>query len=161
MKHSKQANKLIETLTPCFLKAKYRFDDPTIGYDHVVDKGNLGILEITPEEASQYLESDLTTIDLELFRSPECYEWLCTLPLQNEYDAICCLIQQIGVKEFVDSGMLKALMEHDMAEIEAYFGQYTCFGNGKSIRTSFELSMRRATEWCLFKGEKNWETILK
>lgn len=114
----------------------------TIGYGHTanVRRGDI----ITEEQAQKMLESDLAWVERTI-------QATVMVPLsQNQYDALCSLIYNIGSAMFSNSTLLKCINNKTGEEaIEAQFKRWK-FVNG---RESKGLVNRRRKEVELWRGQ--------
>lgn len=158
MKHSENAVRLIKLTTPFFPKMHMHIGDPTIGYDHVIRRKIEEDWVLDKNQAEELLESDLCEVDRQISLHYELMKWSISKKCnQNRYDAIVCLIHQIGLETFLESEMPKALYDEDFDTIEMCFGAFTINGAGRGNNTSFELTIRRCAEWSLFQGTEEWK----
>lgn len=141
MTHSERAVKLVAESENCLLTA---YPDPigiwTIGYGHTpAAQGQT----ISREDAEILLSEDLKTADTAINR-------LVKVPLnQNQFDALCSFVFNVGQGNFAQSTMLKALNESHFAAAAAEFLRWTRAG-GKVLEG---LVRRREAEKALFEQQ--------
>ena len=115
MKIGDAGTTLIKAFEGCEFKAYLPTpqDVPTIGYGHTQGV-NLGD-SCTQQEASQWLLDDLGWVE-------ECVNESVDVALtQNQYDALCSLILNIGSPAFKGSTLLKLLNAGDYAAAQQQF----------------------------------------
>jgi len=113
---------------------------PTIGYGHVVDAS--GPETITEAEAETLLLADLQPV----IRTINC---LVTVPLsQNQFDALCSLVYNIGTGAFSRSTLLR-LLNSDTSKASSQFLRWI-WGGGKILPG---LRKRRLEERELFEKQ--------
>jgi lysozyme len=115
---------------------------PTIGVGHTGYVGEKAVhpgMEITQDTSTALLLSDLATVENALVK-------LVTVPLnQNQYDALCSLVFNIGVGAFRSSTLLKRLNTCDYEGVAEAFLMWKRAGNSENI-----LLPRRQRERALF-----------
>jgi lysozyme len=122
---------------------------PTIGWGHT--KGvKLGDV-ITIETAKEYLDTDLYDVELAINR-------LVYVDInQNQYDALVCLVFNVGISAFSKSTLLRKLNQGDMVGAADQFDAWV-FDNGKRVHG---LELRRKIEKTLFlKGMDNYGKLI-
>ncbi len=108
----------------------------TVGYGHVLPSGEkTGV--ITPEAAENFLVSDLKEAEKSLKG---------LLLTENQHDALCSLVFNIGRGQFENSQMRRLLFQGDYVAAAGQFPRW-CFVNG---RGSAGLLRRRIEEMKLF-----------
>jgi len=115
---------------------------PTIGVGHTGYVGTQAVysgMEITRETSTALLLSDLATVEKALAQQV-------TVPLnQNQYDALCSLVFNIGVGAFGKSTLLKRLNSGDYDGAAEAFLMWKRAGHSDDI-----LLPRRKREQALF-----------
>ena len=120
----------------------------TIGYGHYssnVAKGDL----ISKSEAENLLKNDLIPIELKLNKLIENGEISVN---QNEFDALCSFIFNVGLGAFEKSTMLKKLKLKDNESVAYEFPKWVYVSGVQSKG----LSNRRTAESKLFRGQE-WQ----
>ncbi len=113
----------------------------TIGYGHLLLAGEKFPPDgITQDEAEKLLIKDIKQAQQAIESLVECQL------LQNQYDALCSFIYNIGAKAFEKSKLLKFLNENDMELAAAEFPKWI-YAAGK---TQAGLMRRRAAEKEMF-----------
>ena len=112
----------------------------TIGYGHTanVKRGDM----ITEEQAQKMLESDLAWVEHTI-------QVTVTVPLtQNQYDALCSIIYNIGSTMFSNSTLLKYI--NSRAEENAIVGQFMRwkFVDGRESKGLVNRRRREIALWC-------------
>lgn len=116
--------------------------NPTIGYGHLKEKGD-NFTSLTPEEAEVVLRKDIQEVE----------EYLNTLDLeleQNEYDALVCLVFNIGQGQFSKSTVLKMIRLNDDINTLTHWADWVYITIGGMKQKSKGLANRRRTEMTLF-----------
>lgn len=126
MQISETGIKLIKELEGCRLQAYDDFTGRQVGFSDVV-KGTLTIgvghtgkdvtkgLVITEERASELLKNDIKNVE-------ETINEVVKVPLkQNQYDALCCFVFNIGCSAFRGSTMLKLINANQFAKAAECF----------------------------------------
>jgi GH24 family phage-related lysozyme (muramidase) len=145
MKTSEKGLNLIKSFEGLYLTA-YRCPAgvPTIGWGHT--KGVKMGMNITKEQAEQYLRADLATCEKKVEEWNPTYRWT-----QGEFDAIVSFLFNLGsgkMKDLVQSG------RRTKAEIAEAFLLYTKARNTKTgkLEVLSGLKRRREAERALFLG---------
>ena len=113
----------------------------TIGYGHLIRNGEENIVEVTEKGALFLLKEDLIPI-----RSCICFEIEVQLN-QNQFDALSCLIYNIGTNAFSNSTLLSKINQHSGADAIAKEWLRWCYVNKKFIPG---LKRRRKAELNLY-----------
>ena len=114
----------------------------TIGYGHTGPDVTPG-KTITSEQATDLLDADLHKFE-------DAINQLVKVPLaQTQFDALVCLVYNIGLSHFGTSTLLRILNAGDYASAANEFPKWDMAG-GKQIPG---LLTRRCAERALFKGE--------
>lgn len=121
MQISETGINLIKQLEGCRLQAYDDFTGKPVGFSDVV-KGTLTIgvghtgkdvtkgLVISEERASELLKNDIKNVEKTINE-------VVKVPLnQNQYDALCCFVFNIGCSAFRDSTMLKLINTNQFAK---------------------------------------------
>ncbi len=116
----------------------------TIGYGHVIRKGERIPERITEAEALAILQEDLTSRE-------KAIDGLVTVTLtQNQFDALVSFVYNIGVNAFAESTMLKRINALEIKEAAKEFDRWTK-GTVRGVKTVLPgLVKRRASERKLF-----------
>lgn len=123
----------------------------TVGYGHLVHRGNTGT---DPGAEAGFLGGVSETAGLELLRkdvkiAANAVRHLVQVPLlQCQFDALVCLVFNIGGKAFKGSTLLRYLNASNYASAQAQFHRWA-FAGGKVVKG---LLTRRALEAKLFGG---------
>jgi len=139
MQASKACMDMIRAHESCRLKA-YRCAGGawTIGYGST--RGVRPLMQITAEEAERRLERDLDDAEDAVIR-------LVNVPLsQNQFDALCSFVFNVGSGAFAGSTLLRLLNAKDYAGAAYEFDKWV-FASGKRMKG---LATRRAAEKTLF-----------
>ena len=117
----------------------------TIGYGHLIlvrERDEYAQRRLTEGEATALLCDDLERFEVQI-------EDLVDAGLtQNQFDALCCLVFNIGAGAFRKSTLLKRLNEHDFDSAAAEFHRWNKAGG----RVLSGLVRRRKAEAELFEG---------
>ena len=117
----------------------------TIGYGHLIlvrERDEYAQRRLTEGEATALLCDDLERFEVQI-------EDLVEAGLtQNQFDALCCLVLNIGAGAFRKSTLLKRLNEHDFDSAAAEFHRWNKAGG----RVLSGLVRRRKAEAELFEG---------
>ena len=122
MKHSHNAIDVIKKSRKLLTVASSLWNDRKyIGYSHLVQvsDGLSDIEKITKKEATELLEKDLTRIAKQLSKLIK------NQLTQNQFDALVCLVYDIGIKSFISSGMLDLVNKGELLEVSLKFRQWT------------------------------------
>lgn len=114
----------------------------TIGYGHLKEKGD-NFTSLTPEEAEVVLRKDIKEVE----------DYLNTLDLeleQNEYDALVCLVFNIGPGQFSKSTVLKLIRLNDDINTLTRWADWAYVTIGGVKQKSKGLLNRRRAEMNLF-----------
>lgn len=125
MQPSKHAEAIIQTYEG-FSSTAYKCPARvlTIGYGHTqgVKKGDV----CSKEQALIYLRQDLSEV-------AKTVERLVTVPLtQNQFDALCCFVFNVGAKKFKTSNLLKKLNKGDYQGAANQFSRWVYGGDQNS-----------------------------
>lgn len=113
---------------------------PTIGVGHLIIKGESIPSEITDEQAEELLRVDLKVAEDAINRHVK-------VPLdQDQFDALCSLIFNIGVGAFIRSTLLKELNKNNILKAASEFLRWVYVGK----KISPGLVARRKDEVALF-----------
>jgi lysozyme len=137
-----------------FATKKYLCDagKPTIGWGHVITSTGDYMHTCTIDEttADKLLAQDNLVWE-------RCIKRLVKVELtQNEFDALCCLLHNIGEPNFANSTLLKKLNANDKCGAADEFPKWNKFSNPKTnqLEVAAGLVRRRAQERALFLGEQ-------
>lgn len=114
----------------------------TIGYGHRVQEGDL--LVCTQEQAEYYFVNDMKRFVAELNHDIPTADKLLN---QNQFDALCMFIYNVGVGNFRSSTLLIDLHKGNLADVTAQMKRWVHDDHGKVIEG---LVHRRAEEIVLF-----------
>ncbi|MGX8943229.1 lysozyme [Symbiopectobacterium sp. Eva_TO] len=119
----------------------------TVGYGHTTGAKAEGV--ITPAQADTFLRDDIDAVVEEL-------NALITVPVsQNQFDALCSLVFNIGIGAFGTSTLLKKLNEGDYSGAAAEFPKW-CHVTVKGKKLPLPgLIKRRQEEKALFESVIN------
>ncbi|MBK0469645.1 lysozyme [Klebsiella aerogenes] len=115
---------------------------PTIGVGHKGTVNGIPVsikMVITPEQSLQLLREDLCWVEFTISNNVK------SNLNQNQYDALCSFIFNIGSSAFKKSTMLKLLNKHDYFKAAEEFPKWKRAGNDPDI-----LLPRRIREKALF-----------
>lgn len=116
----------------------------TIGYGHVIKRHEKFPKPVSREQGDLLMRNDLAPVEIYL----SAIDANLPAPLtQNQFDALCSLVFNIGIGAFEKSTLLKKLRLGDMAGAARQFGRWV-FDNGKKLNG---LVTRRAAERAIFK----------
>lgn len=124
--------------------------NPTIGYGHLKEKGDY-FESLTPEEAEIILRKDIEEVE----------DYLNTLDLeleQNEYDALVCLVFNIGQGQFSKSTVLKMIRLNDDINTLTHWADWVYVNIGGIKQKNKGLANRRRAEMTLFNKIDNFMT---
>ena len=126
---------------------------PTIGWGHVI---------VSSGDYMRHATIDAVTADKLLAQDNAVHEHCIQRHVQveltqNEFDALCCLLHNIGETNFIGSTMLRKLNAGDKPGAAAEFPHWDKFHNPKTGKLAEEpgLRSRRLLEQALFQGVKN------
>lgn len=123
---------------------------PTIGYGHI--KGVRMGDTITEDRANEYLAEDLHEVELALIRL------VYVNITQNQYDALVCLVFNIGITAFSKSTLLRKLNLQDIRGAGDEFDKWI-YDKGVAVNG---LRIRRKIEKTLFlKDLDNYGTLIE
>lgn len=155
MTHSEQANELILTTRPLYRTVTRLYNGHFyIGYGHLIQLGeHKDLKEYDSEEnkisnlkATKLVEKTLTAIDIKLSK----YISNDLKLTQNQYDAICSLVYDIGIKAFVTSEFYlelnKPVLKRDIIKLSSMFRKY----NKYKKTPVYQLIKNRKAEMELF-----------
>jgi lysozyme len=112
---------------------------PTIGYGHLI-KPHESFSTITKEEATRLLASDVTDTEEAINRAVK-------VPLtQNQFDALCSLVFNIGIGAFNRSTMLKELNKGNYDKVAAHIPTWRMITVNGVKQISNGLVNRRASD---------------
>ena len=112
----------------------------TIGYGHVIGEGEDFDGGVTEEEAEIILRQDVGSVERMVCQQVE------TVLSQSQFDAVVCLVYNIGCYAFEKSSLLKFLRQGDFADAAGQFERWS-FADGKKLPG---LLQRRSMERSLF-----------
>lgn len=123
MKHSQNANKIIRNSRKLLTAATTLWNGRVyIGYSHLVQNNDglpSNIETITKKGAAVLLEKDLTLISKQISK-------VLSIDLtQNQFDAIVCLVYDIGIKSYISSGMSELVNTNRTLEASQKFRQWS------------------------------------
>lgn len=126
---------------------------PTIGWGHVIVSSGDYMRHATIDEvtADKLLAQDNAVHETCIKRHVQ------IALTQNEFDALCCLLHNIGEPSFIDSTLLRKLNAGDKPGAAAEFLRWDKFHNPKTgaVEVLPGLRARRLLEQALFQGVKN------
>lgn len=111
----KKSRKLLTVASTLWNDRKY------IGYSHLiqVSDGLSEVEKISKRGATDLLEKDLIRVSKQLSKL------IINQITQNQFDALVCLVYDIGIKSFISSGMLDLVNQGDLLEVSLKFRQWT------------------------------------
>ena len=143
MKHSHNATDIIKKSRKLLTVATTLWNDRRyIGYSHLVHAtdGLSSTEKMSKKVATELLEKDLTKVSKQVTK-----ELLVDLT-QNQFDAIVCLVYDIGIKSFVSSGMSEMLNNGELVEASLKFRQWSRYKK----TPIYQLIKSRKMEMALF-----------
>lgn len=118
----------------------------TVGIGHLLKAGE-DFTTLTDEECYDLLRKDLIPVEIAINK------WVKVPVTQNEYDAMCCLVYNIGTGNFLSSSVLRFLNEHQYEDAAEAFLMWCKFTKGGKKVVSQGLVNRRRDEMNLFLKE--------
>lgn len=111
----KKSRKLLTVPTTLWNDRKY------IGYSHLLtaSSGLTDIEKISKRGALELLEKDLKKVSKHLSKH------INVTLTQNQFDALVCLVYDIGIKSFISSGMLDLINAGDIIGTSLKFRQWS------------------------------------
>lgn len=143
MKHSHNAIDVIKKSRKLLTVASSLWNDRLyIGYSHLihVSDGLSDIKKISKKEATILLEKDLLKISKQVTKA------LDIKLTQNQFDAVVCLVYDIGIKSFISSGMRDMLNRGEFIEASLKFRQWSRYKK----TPIYQLIKSRRMEMALF-----------
>jgi len=122
MKHSHKAIDIIQKSRKLLTVASSLWNDRIyIGYSHLihVSDGLSDVKKMSKREATELLEKDLTKISKQVSKVLE------NDLTQNQFDAVVCLVYDIGIKSFISSGLKDMLNRGEFIEASLKFRQWS------------------------------------